>query len=115
MNCEYGRKKKKKLREFGLMYAALAKIAYEQSQAKALKERETNNKAKDGLKGNNFMVNFGIENDLRMHKRLAEVMLQYCKRQFNSGPAFKRLENIHKRMHDLNKVMSSKLLKLNVF
>ena len=43
-------REEEKLREFGLMYAALAKIAYEQSQAKALKERETNNKRKDGLK-----------------------------------------------------------------
>ena len=61
------------------------------------------------------MVNFGIENDLRMHKGLAEVMLQYCKQQNNSGPVFKRLEIIHKRMHDLNKVMSSKTAKVNVF
>ena len=56
------------------------------------------------------MVNFGIENDVRMHKGLAEVMLQYCKRQFNSGPAFKRLEIIQ-RMYDLNKVMSNKTAK----
>ena len=28
----WSKEKKKKLREFGLMYAALAKIAYEQSQ-----------------------------------------------------------------------------------
>ena len=103
----WSKEKKKKLKEFGRMYAALAKAAYNESQARALKERESNGKRKAGLSGGNFLVNFGLVDDVRMMQKIAQAMLQFSKRQFGTSQALLMFKKIDKVLYDLNKLLNS--------
>ena len=89
------------------MYAALAKAAYNESQARALKERESHGKRKAGLSGGNFLVNFGLGDDVRMMQKIAQAMLQFSKRQFGTSHALLMFKKIDKVLYDLNKLLNS--------
>lgn len=89
------------------MYAALAKAAYEESQAKALKEREVNGKRKAGLKGGNFLINFGLQDDVVIMQKLAQAMLQHCKRQTGTPHALAMFKKIDMAINKLNKELKS--------